>query len=200
MDFHPTAKRALKFYCSSEFIQIIPSLITSLRIVIFPHLVYSFNQGFTPVACALLLLVIGTDFADGRLARKLGVVSIFGAYLDSTVDFIFILGLFGVFVNLGLYSNWILAIMLFMYLQFIITNLFFKQKIYDPIAKYYGSLLFGGIGLTLLFPFQLTYSVVTYGIVISTLTSLISRLTHFYAKETITKKLLPLTGEWSNYE
>ena len=87
-----------------------------------------------------------------------------------------------------------------MYLQFIITNLFFKQTIYDPIGKYYGSLLFGGIGLTLLFPFQLTYSVVSFGIVISTLTSLISRLTYFIRQRNLTKKLLPLTGEWSNYE
>ena len=178
MDFQPTSKRTPSFNYSSEFIQTLPSLITSLRMVILPHLAYSFNHGFTSVACALFLLAVGTDFLDGRLARKFGVTSKFGAYFDATVDFIFILVIFGVFVNFGLYPDWLLSLMFLMYLQFLLTS-FFAKKIYDPIGKYYGSLLFAGIGLTLIFSDQLTFDVVTYGIVISTLTSIISRLTYF---------------------
>ena len=179
MEVRPSAKRPLIFHDSPDFLQTLPTLITSLRIVILPHLVYSFNQGFIPIVYALFLLAIGTDFADGLIARKLGVTSKFGAYFDITVDFLFVLGLYGMFVNSGLYSGWLLVIMVFMYLQFMITNFFFKRTIYDPIGKYYGSLLFGGIGLTLLFPGQLMYGVVTSGIVLSTLASIISRLTYF---------------------
>jgi hypothetical protein len=90
----------------------------------------------------------------------------------------FTIFLFGVFVNLGFYSNWLLSIMLLMYLQFIITNIFVKHATYDPIGKYYGSILFAGIGLTLLFPGQLTYDVVTYGIMMFTLASVIGRCTY----------------------
>ena len=184
MEVRSSAKRTLFFHSSPDFLQSLPSLLTSLRVVILPHLVYSFNQGFTPIVYSLFLLAIGTDFADGLLARKLGVTSKFGAFFDTTVDFIFILGLYGMFVNSGLYSSWLLAIMLLMYLQFMLSNFFFKQTIYDPIGKYYGSLLFGGIGLTLLFPGQLMYGVVITGILLSTLASIISRLTYFIGERT----------------
>ena len=67
-----------------------------------------------------------------------------------------------------------------MFAQFTLTNLHSKRTIYDPVGKYYGSLLFGGIGLTLLFPMQIMYNIVTIGIIVSTLAALLSRLAHFY--------------------
>ena len=175
VDLCPTKKRTINPF-SADFLDYLPSLITSLRIVILPHLAYSLNHGFIPVACVLFLIALCSDLADGYVARKFGVASKFGAYFDATVDFVFIFGLFGVFVNLGLYSNWILLLVLVMYLQFVITSFLSKRTIYDPIGKYYGSLLFAGIGLTLLFPNQLTYTIVNHGIVLATLISIISRL------------------------
>ena len=175
VDLSPTKKRTVNPF-SADFLDHLPSLITSLRLVILPHLAYSLNQGFIPIACVLFLIALGSDLADGYAARKLGVTSKFGAYFDATVDFVLIFGLFGVFINLGWYSNWILLLVLVMYLQFVITSLLSKRTVYDPIGKYYGSLLFAGIGLTLLFPNQLTYTIVNHGIVISTVISIISRL------------------------
>jgi hypothetical protein len=66
-----------------------------------------------------------------------------------------------------------------MFVQFTLTSLHFGKTIYDPIGKYYGSLLFGGIGLTLLFPAQITYSTVTIGIAASTAAATLSRLAFF---------------------
>ena len=66
---------------------------------------------------------------------------------------------------------------IFVFSQFIFSNMYLKKTIYDPIGKYYGSLLFGEIGLTLLFTHSLIYQIVTIGIIISTAASLISRLT-----------------------
>ena len=43
---------------------------------------------------------------------------------------------------------WILFAIVFSFGQFIVTNIYMKRTVYDPIGKYYGSLLFGGIGLT----------------------------------------------------
>ena len=65
-----------------------------------------------------------------------------------------------------------------MFAQFTLTNLYFKKIIYDPVGKYYGSLLFGGIGLTLLFPAHIMYLIVTLGIVVSTVVALLSRLAY----------------------
>ena len=183
MDFDSTNKKILNFHHPTDFIQSIPSLITSVRLAILPHLVFAINQGFTLVSYSLFLFAMSTDLIDGKIARKLGVTSKFGSYFDSTVDFMFIILLFGVFANLGLYSNWLLAIMVLMYLQFIITNIFVKKTTFDPIGKYYGSILYADIGLTLLFPEQLTYTIVTFGIINSTLASIISRYYFLFSKK-----------------
>ena len=90
--------------------QNIPDAITSLRLVILPHLVYSFNNQITLVAYALFLFSMGTDLADGYVARKLDSVSKFGTYLDVTVDFLFISGMFLAFIITGIYSPGILLI------------------------------------------------------------------------------------------
>ena len=182
MDLKSNDQRTLGFYDLSEIVQTIPNLITILRLVVLPHLVYAFNHQITIVAFALFLFSIGTDLADGFVARKLKAVSKLGGYLDVMIDFLFVFGLYLNFTIKGMYSPWILLIMIFVFSQFILSNVYLKQTIYDPIGKYYGSLLFGGIGLTLLFPHPLVYQIVTFGIVISTSASLISRLTYFLRK------------------
>jgi phosphatidylglycerophosphate synthase len=43
-----------------------------------------------------LLVIVGTDLVDGRLARALGQQRPFGAMLDSTIDWVVILALYSV--------------------------------------------------------------------------------------------------------
>ena len=179
MDLQPNDQRTLGFYDLSEIVQTIPNFMTILRLIVLPHLIYAFNHQITMVAFALFLFSIGTDLVDGFAARKLKAVSKFGAYFDVVADFLFVFGLYLNFMMKGMYSPWVLLIMIFVFSQFILSNVYLKQTIYDPIGKFYGSLLFGGIGLTLLFPHPLVYQIVTFGIVISTSASLISRLTYF---------------------
>lgn len=179
MDFQSVNQKTLGFYDISEIKQNIPNIITSLRIVTFPHLVYAFNHGLTPLVYVLFLFGIGTDLADGYVARKFDFGSKFGAYLDVTVDFLFISGMYLLFICKGLYSPWILVIISAIFIQFILSNLYSKRTVYDPIGKYYGSLLLGGIGLTLLFQWQMVYNIVTIGIVTSTAISILSRILYF---------------------
>ena len=164
MEANSVAK-ALNFFYLLKLQQILPSLLTSLRVIILPHIFLFFNQGFTLAVYALFITAIGTDFLDGFLARKLKVTSNYGAYFDIIVDFIFIVSFFGFFINSGIYPNWILILISVTFFQFIISNLFLKRTIYDPVGKIYGSLLFAGIGITLLFNSQIAHNFVTYGIV-----------------------------------
>lgn len=159
--------------------QTIPWAITSLRVVALPFLLYSFSQEIRVAAYALFLFAVCTDFLDGYFAKKLEVTSRLGAYFDVTVDFLFVSGMFLAFIFKGLYPPWILLLIVFAFVQFMLTSLYSKWAIYDPVGKYYGSLMYGGIGLTLLFPEQLVYSIVTIGIVVSTIASLFSRLAYF---------------------
>ena len=172
----------LAFYKAPKWQQTLPSLMTSLRVIILPHIFFFYNQGFTLAVYTLFLTAIGTDFLDGFLARKLRVTSKYGAYFDTTTDFIFVLGFFGFFVNSEVYPNWILLLISLVFFQFIISNLIMKRATYDPVGKYYGSLLFAGIGITLLLNSQLAYDFVTYGIVTSTAASILSRLIYFLMK------------------
>lgn len=158
----------------------LPSLISLIRLIILPFFAYSFLFGFTLLGYGLFLFVVITDFLDGYSARKLQVTSKFGAYYDAAVDMIFIISMFGVFYISGFYPYWVILLILFMFVQFELTA-FFLKIIYDPVGKYYGSLLYGAIGLTLLFSGQLFYHFIIYAIVVVTALSLLSRIVYgFY--------------------
>jgi phosphatidylglycerophosphate synthase len=135
------------------------------------------------VTFSIFLASIGTDFLDGYIARKLGFTSKLGAYLDVLVDFLFITGMYLTFSLKGIYPLWILLIIVFVFTQFIISNTILKQTVYDPIGKYFGSILFAGIGATIILSSNLIYTTVTVFIAISALASLLSRFIYLLHKK-----------------
>lgn len=158
--------------------QNIPNVITLFRLIILPFLIYSFYYLNTLATFVIFLLAIGTDVIDGYIARKTCYTSKLGGYLDVIVDFFFITTMYFVFSFRGFYSPLILLLIIFMFVQFIVSNIILRQTIYDPIGKYFGTILFGGIGLTLLFSDELIYTIVMAGILISAFASLISRFVY----------------------
>jgi len=186
------SKSEKKIFSSSAKLWIkqnIPNAITLLRLIAIPHLIYSFNYLSMFVTFSIFLSAIISDLVDGYVARKISSTSKIGAYLDVIVDFIFITGMYFFFSFKGIYSPWLLLVIVFVFAQFIISNILLKQTIYDPIGKYFGSILFGGIGVTILiseqlisnlivFTDQIVYILVTVFIVISALASLLSRFTY----------------------
>jgi len=153
----------------------LPVAISVQRLVVLPFLILSLQNGVIFVADSLFLLVIATDFADGYIARKLGVSSTLGARLDAAIDFLFIFCMFLYFVAQGFYSVWLPFLIAFAFAQFLLSSLF-SRLVYDPVGKYYGSLLYGAVGLTLLFSGQLVHEVVTAGVIVSTVILFLSRL------------------------
>ena len=158
---------------------IVPSVISALRLVVLPFLIYSIVQEMVFLSYGLFLFSIATDFIDGYVARKLGTESRSGAYFDVVIDFLFISGVFMAFIYKGFYPLWLILPIVLVFLQFVLSTLYLEKVVYDPIGKYYGSLLFGAIGLTLLFSEQLVYDIVAIGIIVATLASLSSRLAYF---------------------
>jgi phosphatidylglycerophosphate synthase len=156
----------------------IPNSLTFLRLLALPLLIYSFSNQITIAVYGLFLFSIGTDFADGLIARKTATTSGFGSKLDSSVDFLFISSMYLFFIFEEIYSPFLLFPIFIMFVQFIFTNHCLKKTIYDPIGKYYGSLLYGGIGLTLLFQTQWMYSIVSLGIIVITIVAMMSRLVY----------------------
>ena len=67
----------------------IPTLLTLIRVAAVPLVTFIFFlQGawVAPTCCTIFIFAAVTDWADGFLARKMGLVSSFGAFLDPVAD------------------------------------------------------------------------------------------------------------------
>jgi len=163
------------------YVRYVPTAITLLRLIAVPFFVSLIIERQIFFADLLFILAIGSDLADGYFARKMNCSSKFGANLDVIVDFLFIGGTFLYFILSGIYPYWVLILIISMFLQFILTSKLFKITL-DPIGKYYGSLLYGGIGLTMLFRGPLSESVILYSLIGVSIFTVTSRLIYLSKK------------------
>jgi phosphatidylglycerophosphate synthase len=153
---------------------LVPSGISALRLAALPIFLYYFTAG-NVLACIFVFgLSQVTDLFDGYAARKLGVASKAGAYFDVVTDFVFIAGIFTAFTLSGYYPVWIMGLIAASFGQFIVSGLYTK-KLYDPLGRYIGSVLYIAIGLTLLSPTPVIFTVVEVGFPLFALTSFVSR-------------------------
>ncbi len=75
-------------------------------------------------AFVVFLLAAFTDYLDGWIARKQGLVSDLGKFLDALTDKILTLGLFITFLSLGILPAWTLLLVLFILIrELLITGL-----------------------------------------------------------------------------
>ena len=165
---------------------LIPSLITSIRVILAFLLLYSLINDLRILSISLFFIAVASDAFDGYIARQLGASSSAGAYFDIIADFILVLNVFLAFVIDGIYPYWILILIVLVFLQFIVSSKF-KVLIYDPLGKYYGSFLFLMILITLLPLEFINYNLLLVIIVVFTFISLISRYLYFIFRK-INKK------------
>ncbi len=93
----------------------LPNLLGIFRILATPILVWLVLQNTSfgyYGAIVLLLLMAASDIADGPLARRLGVVSPLGVFLDTISDKIFVAGALIPMVEIGLISGWIALVVI----------------------------------------------------------------------------------------
>jgi phosphatidylglycerophosphate synthase len=135
------------------------------------------KEELSAYAASLFLGLLVTDLLDGYLARRLGLSSRLGAYFDATTDFVLIIGMPLVFGSEGFLPIWVLAIIVLYFVQFVVTS-FYWGRIYDPAGKYYGTLLYGAIGLRFLVSGQLFAEVVAAAIIGFTMISFSARLSY----------------------
>ena len=169
---------------------LVPSGISALRLAALPLFLYYFFNGSTVVATLVFAIAAVTDLFDGFFARKLGVASKFGAYFDAAVDFIFVSGIFAAFTINSYYPAWLLVLIAASFAQFLLSSLYTK-RLYDPLGKYIGSVLFIAIALTLLSPATLIFTFVQIGFSLFAITSFVTRTISFatYRKNHLTQKI-----------
>ena len=130
---------------------LVPTAISSVRIVVIPLFGYLYNHANIPACLVLFALSAATDLLDGYSARKLKITSRFGAYYDAVTDFALIIGIYSMFTAKDFYPIWLLVLITASFVQFLATSGYAK-KIYDPVGRYIGSALYIGIVLTLVLP------------------------------------------------
>jgi CDP-diacylglycerol--glycerol-3-phosphate 3-phosphatidyltransferase len=67
------------------------------------------TDGAYPAAAALFACGAATDYLDGRLARRWGVATPFGSFLDTTADKLLVSGVLIALVAVGRASPWLAA-------------------------------------------------------------------------------------------
>ncbi len=88
----------------------LPNLLGLFRIITTPLLVWLIivgNPAFYLWAVLLLLLMALSDMADGKIARRLNVVSPLGIFLDTISDKIFVAGALLPMIQADLLSSWV---------------------------------------------------------------------------------------------
>jgi phosphatidylglycerophosphate synthase len=158
--------------------KLVPSGISALRLAALPLFLYFFCYGNTTVSMLVFASAAVTDLFDGFIARKLGAESKFGAYFDAATDFIFVLGVFWAFTLSSCYPQWLLVLIAASFTQFLVSS-FYTKKLYDPLGKYIGSVLYIAIALTLLSPATLTFTFVQIGFSLFAITSFATRTISF---------------------
>lgn len=101
-----------------------PNKLTLLRIFLSPVFIALFlveNLYFRIASLVVFLIAAGTDIADGHYARKYGIVTGFGKFIDPLADKILVSSAFICFVALGHARAWMVAVIIAR--EFLITGL-----------------------------------------------------------------------------
>lgn len=88
----------------------IPNLLTLLRILLTPYLVWLLLRGLLDHALAVFFLAGVTDGLDGLIARLFHQKSKLGAYLDPLADKLLLVSSFLLLGHLGLVPMWLVVI------------------------------------------------------------------------------------------
>jgi len=116
-----------------KILKYIPNILTLVRMIltlIYLHLLYALNSSnrmcFTTALIVFILICI-TDFVDGKIARALKASSPFGALLDVTADFVFIISSLVMLSVKGMIPMWFIAVVLGKFVEFLGTSYFIKK-------------------------------------------------------------------------
>ncbi|WP_165799293.1 CDP-alcohol phosphatidyltransferase family protein [Caulobacter zeae] len=132
----------------------LPNLLTALRLLALPFLVWTVMVDAGWVAVALFLGAGLTDVLDGWIARRLGLTSAFGAMFDLLADRMLTLVSLGTLMASGAFTGaWIAVPLVLIARNFVVAGL--QQALpgrdfnYPPIEHPKIALNFLGVGLLL---------------------------------------------------
>ncbi len=90
----------------------LPNKLTIARVVAVPFFIVLYWYGFYFSAFALFILASFTDYLDGAIARKYGLITNFGKIMDPLADKILVYSAFCLMVEDGTVPGWMLIVIL----------------------------------------------------------------------------------------
>ncbi len=94
----------------------LPNTLTVIRILMVPVMVVLLleqpSEWEAVVACAIFVIAMVTDVVDGYLARRWGLVSVAGAFLDPLADKLMVVSTLVMLVPLGWVPGWLVAVLI----------------------------------------------------------------------------------------
>ncbi len=88
----------------------IPNLLTLLRMLLVPVVIWLIMNGDVAVAFWLFLLAGVTDAADGMIAKRFNQATLLGAYLDPVADKLLLIGVFVTLGVVGALPSWLVIL------------------------------------------------------------------------------------------
>jgi cardiolipin synthase len=88
----------------------LPNAITIMRLILVPVLIFLLNKGEFGWALAVFVVAGVSDGLDGYLARKYGLQSEFGGFLDPVADKVLMIATYVSLVLLGLLPVWLVLL------------------------------------------------------------------------------------------
>ena len=88
----------------------LPNKLTILRVLLVPVVCVLIGLGLYPWAAAFFALGALTDFLDGYLARRDGLITVFGKFLDPVADKLLVLTAMIMLTEKGLLPAWAVVI------------------------------------------------------------------------------------------
>lgn len=99
----------------------LPNKLTVLRIILVPLFMALYLYGNLAAAAIIFVIASLTDWLDGYIARKQGIVTNFGKFMDPLADKLLVTGAFLCLMDGGIVSLWVIMIVLTR--EFLVTGL-----------------------------------------------------------------------------
>lgn len=95
----------------------LPNKLTLFRVILIPFFVFfllaPYFEGYgNYIAVAIFIVASLTDFADGKIARKYGLVTNFGKFMDPLADKLLVCSGMICLIQLGCIAAWIVVIII----------------------------------------------------------------------------------------
>jgi CDP-diacylglycerol--glycerol-3-phosphate 3-phosphatidyltransferase len=104
-----------KFRPLREEITDLPNLISLARIALIPVVLVcidNYSRGLSVISCLVFLVAAVSDFLDGYLARRLGLVTVVGKFLDPLADKLIVLSVLVMLVAKGRAPAWLVIVLM----------------------------------------------------------------------------------------